>query len=302
MSVVNAMFRYDIVRAMARSAALSRLTGTASELASFVAERFPLALTDVVAALDAAVRDVAPSDAIGIDALRPAFKRELSDRLQGRALPEGIPETTPRVPAETRLQQAHQELLDACDGFLQRAAIRASLTAAERREILRGMILTRATDNRLKAFFSGGEVRFGQTTFQGKGFRSLGQEAVYAAAIRLRRGKEFRDAHGAWTGDVVAPLIRDLGAALAMRPEPATVRMVLNAQMAKAGPPLDGKDLNVGDFGWGILPPAAPLGIATLTVAGLAMAFSRQRRGRVALSFIGDGGSWVGEGHDAINL
>ena len=34
--------------------------------------------------------------------------------------------------------------------------------------------------------------------------------------------------------------------------------MALNAQMGKAGPPFDGKDLHIGDFDWGILPPAAP--------------------------------------------
>ena len=33
-----------------------------------------------------------------------------------------------------------------------------------------------------------------------------------------------------------------------MRNDAATVRMVLNAQMAKAGPPMNGKDLHVGDF------------------------------------------------------
>ena len=69
----------------------------------------------------------------------------------------------------------------ACDGFLRRASIEASLTADERREILRGMALTRATDNRLKTFFTSGEVRYGDAPFQGKGFRSLGQEAIYAA-------------------------------------------------------------------------------------------------------------------------
>ena len=79
------------------------------------------------------------------------------------------------------------------------------------------MVLTRATDNQLK-FSSAGEVRYGATTFQGKGFRSLGQEAIYAAAIRLRRGAGYREADGRWRGDVIAPMIRDLGAALAMRP------------------------------------------------------------------------------------
>ena len=50
------------------------------------------------------------------------------------------------------------------------------------------MCLTRAVDNRLKQFFTGGEVRWGMKAFQGKGFRSLGQEAIYAGGIRLRRG------------------------------------------------------------------------------------------------------------------
>jgi len=66
------------------------------------------------------------------------------------------------------------------------AAIEASLTKDERREILKGMCLTRSVDNRLKQFFMGGEVRWRDTPFQGKGFRSLGQEAIYAAGIRLR--------------------------------------------------------------------------------------------------------------------
>ena len=87
-----------------------------------------------------------------------------------------------------------------------------------------------------------------------------------------------------------------------MRPEPATVRMVLNAQMAKAGPPMDGKDLHIGDWEWGILPATAPLSISTLSIAGIAMAFSREGSGRVALSFIGEGGSSLGEWHEAINL
>ena len=59
------------------------------------------------------------------------------------------------------------------------------------------MVLTRATDNRLKTFFTGGEVRYGDAAFQGKGFRSLGQEAIYAAGIRLRRGERYRDATAA---------------------------------------------------------------------------------------------------------
>jgi 2-oxoisovalerate dehydrogenase E1 component len=287
---------------MARSAVPSHLTGVASRLAAFVVERFPLALPCVVDALDAMAGGRPPEDAASIDAWRPTFQRELRRRLAGITPPAGVPETTPRIPAASRLNAAFEELVDGCDGLLRRAAIEASLTRDERIEILRGMILTRATDNRLKAFFTGGEIRYGNTAFQGKGFRSLGQEAIYAAGIRLRRGERHREPDGTWRGDVVAPVIRDLGVALAMRGDPFAVRMVLNAQMAKAGPPMDGKDLNIGDFDWGILPPAAPLTIAAMTVAGLALAFQHERSGRVAISFIGDGGSSLGEWHEAINV
>jgi len=310
---------------MAQPAELEKLTGLASRFGAFVAERHPFALADALDAFEAATGGRDPRDEAGIEALRPALRRELTRRLDARPLPEGLPDTTPRTTAATRLKQARAELVDACDGFLRRAAIEASLTRDERLEILRGMVLTRATDNRLKTFFLGGEVRYGATTLQGKGFRSLGQEAIYGAAMRLRRGPKYRVKGSAkasaepsdgtadrsakasaerssWQGDVIGPMIRDLGVTLAMRPEPATVRMVLNSQMSKAGPPTDGKDFGYGDLDWGILLPSSPLTIATLTLAGMAMAFSRDGSKRVALSFIGEGGSSLGEWHEAINL
>jgi 2-oxoisovalerate dehydrogenase E1 component len=287
---------------MAQPAELEKLTGIASRFGAFVAERYPFALADALDALEAATGGAEPRSEAEIEALRPAVRRELTRRLQARSLPEGLPDTTPRTAASERIAHAHAELADACDGFLRRAAIEASLTRDERIEILRGMILTRATDNRLKTFFTGGEIKYGAASFQGKGFRSLGQEAIYAAGIRLRRGAAYRRRDGGWTGDVIGPVIRDLGITLAMRPEPDTVRMVLNAQMGKVGAPLEGKDLHIGDFANGILPPAAPLTTATLTIAGMALAFWRDGSGRVALSFIGEGGSSLGEWHEAINL
>jgi 2-oxoisovalerate dehydrogenase E1 component len=287
---------------MPEPAELQKLTGLARRFGAFVAERHPFALADALDAFDAAARGDEPAGEAAIDAVRPVLRRELTRRLQLRALPPEIGDTTPRTAAATRMGQAAAQLLDECDGFLRRAALQASLTRDERMEILRGMVLTRATDNRLKAFFLSGDVRYKNTAFQGKGFRSLGQEAIYAAGIRLRRGMRYRGADGTWTGDVIGPVIRDLGVTLAMRPDPETVRMVLNAQMGKVGAPLDGKDLHIGDFTSGILPPAAPLTTATLTIAGMAMAFGRDGSGRVALSFIGEGGSSLGEWHEAINL
>jgi 2-oxoisovalerate dehydrogenase E1 component len=269
------------------------------EFGAFVLERYPFACVAAREALAATGGPAAGGEA-GIDALRAPFAREFRVRLQ-RLAPIDVAEPTPGVTADRRFHQAVEEVVDACDGCLRRAAIRASLTATERLEILRGMLLTRATDNRLKALFMNGEVRYGDAPFQGKGFRSLGQEAVYAAGIRLRRGDRYREG-GTWQGDVIAPLIRDLGVVIAMRPEPETVRRALSAQMAKAGPPMHGKDLHIGDLEYGIFPPAAPLATGSLTLAGMALAFAREGSGRVALPFIGDGGSSLGEWHEAINL
>jgi 2-oxoisovalerate dehydrogenase E1 component len=273
----------------------------ADRLLSFVVERYPFALPAVQRALMSCDHAGRAANQRAIDDLRPLLCRELTRNLAEISASD-LPDTTPGVTAAARLQAARDELVEACDGLLIREAIAASLTDDERREILRGMILVRAIDNRLKQFFLSGEVSYDDVPFQGKGFRSLGQEAIYAAAIRLKRGPTFRDPARGWQGDVVGPIIRDLGVALAMRLDPSTVRMVLNAQMAKSGPPMDGRDLHIGDWEWGILPATAPLSISTLSIAGIAMAFSRGGEQRVALSFIGEGGSSLGEWHEAINL
>ncbi len=312
----------------------ARRAGLLARFASFVAERHPLALRPAVTALDMATsgQPVDERNPSAIEALREPLRRILLQTLSDFLSPDAsaasklqgaVPETTPGVNVSERLHLAVAEVADACDGFLRREAIAASLTSEEKLEILRGMILTRATDNRLKQFFTGGEVRYGAASFQGKGFRSLGQEAIYAAAIRLRRGDAYASDDG-WQGDVVSPMIRDLGVVLAMHNDRSTVRMVLSAQMGKAGPPMNGKDLHVGDWDHGILPAMAPLGSPALNVAGIAMAFSMRGSGvgsresehdlpnpsdprpptpdsRVAISFIGEGATSLGEWHEAVN-
>jgi 2-oxoisovalerate dehydrogenase E1 component len=245
-----------------------------SRFAAFLAERFPFAAPVALPCL---------GDDGRFDAAQ--LREVLGDSL----LIGDLPETTPGVHAGERLKQAIDDVANAAEGFCRRAAIVASLTAGEKRDILRGMLLTRATDNRLKQFFTGGEVRWGNTSFQGKGFRSLGQEAIYAAVTRLQ------------PDDVISPMIRDLGAVLAKHNHRDTVRMVLSAQMGKAGPPMNGKDLHVGDWDHGILPAMAPLGSPALTIAGIAMAFQLRKEPRVAVSFIGEGATSLGEWHEAIN-
>ena len=125
------------------------------KLTAFVLDRFPFALP-IVQPIAARAADPA--------AFLAALDVALVE-LDGT----GIPDPTPGVAATDRLDRAREELRAACVGFFERVAIAASLTAAERREILRGMILTRATDNRLKTFFTFGEVRYGGRAVSGKG-------------------------------------------------------------------------------------------------------------------------------------
>jgi TPP-dependent pyruvate/acetoin dehydrogenase alpha subunit len=285
---------------MARSVPTHVSSDVSARLAAFVVERFPFAVSSVERALERCAPQPSEHEPARLEAFRNVFGQELRRQL-GTEDVKNLPETTPGVRAEARWDGAVAELVEACDDFLAREVIASSITSEEKLEIMRGMVLMRALDNRLKQFYLQSEVKYGNAGIQGKGFRSFGQEAIYGAGIRLRRGAAYRDADGAWHGDMMCPLIRDNALVLAMRPEPCTIRMILNAQMGKAGPPMDGKDIHVADITWGIFPPTAPLGVNPVNIAGVAMAFAREASNRVAFSLIGEGASSLGEWHEAIN-
>ena len=261
----------------------------------FVVEQHPFAL----AAAQKAWKRVAPSSQLNLGqvaGLGPALAHAIAEELPPPAA--GLAEASPFVSVQTRHDWEVARLAEAIEGFFAREAELLSISPDEKRWMLRGIILTRALDNRLKQLFLSSEMRYGELGFQGKGFRSLGQEAIFAAALRLKRGARFHEG-GTWRGDVVAPLIRDLGVTLAFAED---LTMALNAQVGKEGAPSNGKDLHLGAPDRGVLMAAAPLSIATCTVVGQALAFARTGEARVAVSFIGEGGSSLGEWHEAINM
>src|SRR5262245_35898928 len=88
-------------RTMTRSAELQKLTGIASRLGAFVAERHPFALTEALEAFESVARLHATADALG-----NAFRDELDRRLARRPVPPGISDTTPGVSAEARIRHA----------------------------------------------------------------------------------------------------------------------------------------------------------------------------------------------------
>ena len=195
-------------------------------------------------------------------------------------------------------QQYQSRVTTAVRGFFARRRLRQSITDDERLLMYRRMVLTRALDQALKHAFDAREMRWQDHPSPQKGFRSTGQEAIVGAALRLRRPPVYQPGED-YQGDIICPLIRDLGAALMFRPD---AEVVARVQAGKVGTPMNGRDLHIGDLDWGILPPAAPLAIATQTSIGLAFAAQYRQQPRVCVSFIGDGGSSLGEWHEAVNF
>jgi 2-oxoisovalerate dehydrogenase E1 component len=261
---------------------------------SFVIERHPFAWGAAKTTWATVGTETGDPDAIAV--LGMTVARTVAEHLP--TPDRDLPEAQPFVDVSSRHSAEVARLARDIEAFFAREAVAASITDDEKLWLLRGLILTRAVDNKMKQLFLSSSMLYGDRGFQGKGFRSLGQEAIYGAALRLRRGLDWVRPAG-WAGDVVGPLIRDLGVSLAFTDD---VEMCLNAQVGKAGAPNDGRDLHIGQPERGVFMVAAPLSIATCTMTGAALGFARLRQDRVAVSFIGEGGSSLGEWHEAINL
>lgn len=123
-------------------------------------------------------------------------------------------------------------------------------------------------------------------------YRSLGQEACsVGAAFALERG------------DIMTPLIRNLGAVFVRGGRP---RDVFCQYMARAAGPTRGRDLNT-HFGWlseegSNIAVISMLGDMVSILAGAALAERIKGRSTVALTWIGDGGTSTGAFHEGFNF
>ena len=193
--------------------------------------------------------------------------------------------------------------------MLRRLAHYMSVTAEHRFEWQRNMTRTRMMDEALKEIFTDGIDTPDGSKFGGKGFRSTWQEAVVAVATALEtRPDSDLDAKPAdgYDGDLVAPMIRDVGLSLAMGDTPLSV---MAANLGKVGSNQNGgwddaggRDLHIGAWHVGVLPPTAPLPIASATMTGLAFAAWQQKKSRFHVACIGEGASSSGEFWEALNL
>ena len=150
-------------------------------------------------------------------------------------------------------------------------------------EIYYWLQLNRTLEERLVKLYRTGKVVGGVYT-------SRGQEAIsVGTACALEKD------------DLLAPMIRNLGALLVrgIPPEDA-----LAQYMARATSPTRGRDCNLhmGDLRKGLIAPISMLGALIPVMAGAALASRMQKQNRVALTYIGDGGTSTTDFHEGVNF
>ena len=231
---------------------------------------------------------------------------KLADRLLGPNLSSlGKTEIIPRRSGEVFLERRMDRFLVDVKICLRRIAHYHSITVEDRLKWQRWMIRTRLVDEQLKDLFASGLPTPDGGTFGGKGFRSTWQEGVAACASAMIRAIDLPEGERQ-NADVVAPMIRDMGLALAMGQTPIEV---LAAQMGKAESYMDGgieggggRDLHIGNWDKRVLPPTAPLPIASATTTGVALAAKQLGVKRFHLAPVGEGCSSSGEFWEAMNF
>lgn len=234
------------------------------------------------------------------------LKKRMSERLLGPNLSSlGKTEIIPRRTGEVFLERRMDRFLIDVTLCLRRMAHYHSITIEDRLQWQRWMIRTRLVDEQLKDLFTSGLPTPDGGTFGGKGFRSTWQEGVAACATAMNRAVDLPESERE-NADVVAPMIRDMGLALAMGQTPIEV---LAAQMGKAESYMDGgiegsggRDLHIGNWEKRVLPPTAPLPIASATTTGVALAAKQMGVKRFHLAPVGEGCSSSGEFWEAMNF
>jgi TPP-dependent pyruvate/acetoin dehydrogenase alpha subunit len=159
------------------------------------------------------------------------------------------------------------------------------LSREQRLDLYYYMRLTRSLEERLVNLYR-------QTKVVGGLFRSLGQEAdAVGSAYALDRSK----------GDVLSPLIRNLGSMLVQGAKP---NEIIKQYMAKGDSPTRGRELNIhyGDLVRGFIGQISHLGDMVPVMAGVTLTFKMRNQDRVGLVYVGDGATSTGAFHEGINF
>ena len=159
----------------------------------------------------------------------------------------------------------------------------SELTSEQKIDLYRLLRLNRVVEERLVNLYRQGKIVGGL-------YRSLGQEATSVGS-----------AYALEKGDVVGPLIRNLGSVLVLGVRP---REIFMQYLARADSPTGGKEgvLHFGRPEQGLVPPISMLGTLVPVMAGIALAARMQRKKIVAMTYIGDGGTSTGPFHEGLNF
>ncbi len=161
----------------------------------------------------------------------------------------------------------------------------SGLSREQMLELYYYMRLTRSLEERLVNLYR-------QTKVVGGLFRSLGQEAdAVGSAYALDRSK----------GDILSPLIRNMGSMLV---QGATPLEVIRQYMARGDSPTRGRELNIhfGDLVRGFIGQISHLGDMVPVMAGVTLSFKMRGEDRVGLVYVGDGATSTGAFHEGINF
>ncbi len=161
----------------------------------------------------------------------------------------------------------------------------AGADRAQQLDLYYYMRLTRTLEERLVNLYR-------QTKVVGGLFRSLGQEAdAVGSAYALDRSR----------GDILSPLIRNLGSMLVQGARPAEI---IRQYMAKGDSPTRGRELNIhfGDLVRGYVGQISHLGDMVPVMAGVTLSFKLRGEPRVGLVYVGDGATSTGAFHEGINF
>ena len=145
------------------------------------------------------------------------------------------------------------------------------------------MLRTRVLEERLSRLYRQGKLSGGL-------YRSLGQEGcAVASALALDEG------------DLLSPLIRNLGSVLARGVPP---RDVFAQYLARSSSPSGGKEgvLHFSRPELGIYAPTTMLGTMIPVLAGMLLGDRMRGLRTVGITYIGDGGSSTGAFHEGINF
>ena len=138
--------------------------------------------------------------------------------------------------------------------------------------------------------------RSGSSTSTGRR-RSSADCFARSARRRTRSAARTRSSKG----DILSPLIRNLGSMLV---KGATPVEILKQYMAKGDSPTRGRELNIhfGDTERGFIGQISPLGDMVPVMAGVTLTFKMRGEDRVGLVYVGDGATSTGAFHEGINF